>query len=109
LTTSTSLGAPPPLLLADVDGPLTFFSGSATDVAGKVFKAADGNGSPGNGKFCSRRFISLRCLKDRTPCMMGSPAEKKKYFHPFQRIHLLPCTLPVIKKKSASFLFIKLN
>ena len=64
------------------DGPATaFLSCSLTDAGFSTVlesEVAVDISLPGSGRFCSCRFISLRCLKDRTPCMMVRPAVKKQ-------------------------------
>ena len=75
-------------VLTEVEGPTGFLSATptaaaATGVFAGVMVAVDDKSLPGSGKFCSRRFVSLRYLKDRTPCIMGRPAGKKSYISSF--------------------------
>jgi hypothetical protein len=72
--------------LTEVEGKLGFLVGSMAGAAAPAGLPAAGvvavgNIFPGSGIFCSRRFASLRCLKDRTPAMICRPAANKIRFY----------------------------
>jgi hypothetical protein len=79
-------------VLTEVEGTLGFLAGSMADAAAPAALPAAGivavgNIFPGSGIFCSRRFASLRCLKDRTPAMICRPAANKIRFYILKKSH----------------------